>query len=103
VVPLLELGVKRGVGATPAAEALELLKGSAQYATTSVPGTDEVLSAREMEVLALLAEGASNADLAARLFVSVNTAKTHVGRILTKLDARSRTEAVARARALYLL
>ena len=103
VVPLLELGVKRGVGTKPAAEALELLRGSAQYATTSVPGTEEVLSAREMEVLALLAEGASNADLATRLFVSVNTAKTHVGRILTKLDARSRTEAVARARALYLL
>lgn len=103
VMPLLELGVKRGVGAKPAAEALELLRGSAHYATTSVPGTDEVLSAREMEVLALLAEGASNADLAARLFVSVNTAKTHVGRILTKLDARSRTEAVARARALHLL
>jgi LuxR family maltose regulon positive regulatory protein len=103
VVPLLELAVKRGVATKPAAEALELLRGSAQYATTSVPGTDEVLSAREMEVLVMLAEGASNADLAARLFVSVNTAKTHVGRILTKLDARSRTEAVARARALYLL
>jgi LuxR family transcriptional regulator, maltose regulon positive regulatory protein len=103
VVPLLEAAVRRGAGGTVAGAALEVLRGSPQHAVTAVPGTDEALSAREMEVLALLAEGASNADLAARLFVSVNTAKTHVGRILTKLDARSRTEAVARARALHLL
>jgi DNA-binding NarL/FixJ family response regulator len=99
----LESAVRRGAGGAVAGAALEVLRGSAQHATTAVPGTDEVLSAREMEVLTFMAEGASNADLAARLFVSVNTAKTHVGRILTKLDARSRTEAVARARALHLL
>lgn len=63
-----------------------------------VPGTGEVLTPRELEVLDLLATGASNADIASELYVSVNTVKTHVQRVLTKLQAASRTEAVARAR-----
>jgi DNA-binding NarL/FixJ family response regulator len=52
------------------------------------------LTEREREVLALVAEGLSNAELARTLHVSLPTAKTHVSRILTKLGARDRTQLV---------
>ena len=51
------------------------------------------LSAREREVLALIAAGATNDDIAARLHISRPTVKTHVGALLTKLDVRDRTQA----------
>jgi len=54
-----------------------------------------VLSRREQEVLRLVAEGLSNAEIAARLFISTKTAGNHVSNILTKLGLRSRTEAAA--------
>jgi DNA-binding NarL/FixJ family response regulator len=55
------------------------------------------LTPRELEVLAALADGLSNKAIARRLDISVHTAKFHVGSILAKLDADSRTEAVAKA------
>jgi DNA-binding CsgD family transcriptional regulator len=55
------------------------------------------LTAREAEVLALLAEGASNKQIARRLGISVHTAKFHVGQVLDKLDAPGRAGAVAHA------
>ncbi len=55
------------------------------------------LTPRELEVLALLAEGASNKTIAKRLGISVHTAKFHVGSLLDKLDAVGRTDAVAHA------
>jgi len=55
------------------------------------------LTPRELEVLALLAEGASNKLIARRLGISTHTAKFHVGSLLEKLDAVSRTDAVAHA------
>ena len=54
----------------------------------------DVLTEREREVLALVARGWSNAEVAARLYLSPATAKTHVGRLLTKLHARDRTQLV---------
>ena len=60
--------------------------------TATVP-----LTPRELEVLALLAEGASNKVIARRLGISVHTAKFHVGSLLDKLDAIGRTDAVAHA------
>lgn len=65
--------------------------------------TPDALTAREREVLSLLARGASNQAIAAALVISLPTAKTHVARILGKLDASNRTEALVRARERGLL
>ena len=59
--------------------------------------TRAALTPREREVLALLAEGASNKAIARRLGISVHTAKFHVGSLLDKLDASGRTDAVTHA------
>jgi LuxR family maltose regulon positive regulatory protein len=63
----------------------------------------EPLSERELEVLRLIAGGFNNREIADRLFVGVNTIKTHINNIYHKLDVKSRTQAVARARDLNLL
>jgi DNA-binding NarL/FixJ family response regulator len=60
------------------------------------PALDE-LTPREREVLVLIAKGLSNTEIAERLFMSVPTAKTHVSRILSKLDARDRAQLVVLA------
>ena len=60
-------------------------------------GALEQLTVREREVLALIATGLSNTEIAERLIMSVPTAKTHVSRILTKLGARDRTQLVVLA------
>ena len=61
------------------------------------------LTPRELEVLAAMADGASNKVIARRLGISFHTAKFHVAAILAKLDADSRTEAVAKAAQLGLV
>ena len=67
--------------------------GQARTPARTLPGLAE-LTEREREVLSLVAEGLSNAELAQTLHVSLPTAKTHVSRILTKLGARDRTQLV---------
>ncbi len=62
-----------------------------------------VLSTREQRVLQLVAEGLSNQEIAATLVITVGTVKKHIEHIYIKLDARSRTHAVAKARALNVL
>jgi DNA-binding CsgD family transcriptional regulator len=66
-------------------------------ATTHEDGADVPLTPRELEVLALLAEGASNKTIARHLGISTHTAKFHVASLMEKLDAISRTDAVAHA------
>ena len=63
----------------------------------------EPLSARELEVLQLIAEGLTNKQIADRLYLSLNTIKVHNRNIYSKLDAHHRTEAVASARELGII
>ena len=69
----------------------------------AVPGLVEPLTARELEVLAILATGKSNHAIANELVVSLDTVKKHVTHVLDKLGAANRTQAVARARELSLI
>jgi DNA-binding CsgD family transcriptional regulator len=55
------------------------------------------LSKREIEVLRLLGEGLTNAEIAARLYISTKTVATHVGNLFAKLQLRNRAEAAASA------
>jgi DNA-binding CsgD family transcriptional regulator len=59
------------------------------------PPADVALTPRELDVLALIAEGASNKMIARRLAISIHTVKFHIASLLDKLDAQGRAEAVA--------
>jgi DNA-binding CsgD family transcriptional regulator len=83
----------RLVGATEGADAVVV---PSTAVSPSADG-DVPLTPRELEVLVLLAEGASNKLIARRLGISVHTAKFHVSALLDKLDAVGRTDAVAHA------
>jgi LuxR family maltose regulon positive regulatory protein len=72
-------------------------------AEVAAPELTEPLTGRELQVLALLAAGISNQQIARELVVALETVKKHVSHILGKLGAANRTQAVARARALGLL
>src|SRR2546421_6303075 len=76
-------------------------------AATSVPTPAQPLldplTERELEVLRLIAAGLSNREIAARLVLALSTVKSYVNTIYSKLQVESRTQAVARARALHLL
>jgi LuxR family transcriptional regulator, maltose regulon positive regulatory protein len=75
----------------------------AQHAQATGQPLPEHLTRREREVLSLLAEGFSNREIAARLFIATSTVKWYVHSILRKLEVDSRTKAVARARELHLV
>jgi LuxR family transcriptional regulator, maltose regulon positive regulatory protein len=80
--------------------ALERDDSSAMLPAAGLP---EPLSERELEVLQLIAVGKTNRRIASELFVSVGTVKTHINNLYRKLDAHSRTQALARARELNLI
>jgi LuxR family maltose regulon positive regulatory protein len=66
-------------------------------------GLPEPLTDRELDVLRLIAAGRSNREIGDELFLAVSTVKWYAGQIFAKLDARNRTEAVARAREVGLI
>jgi DNA-binding CsgD family transcriptional regulator len=87
-----------GLRLAAAGEAADVVLVSAERVSEPPASADiNGLTPRELEVLALLAEGASNKAIARRLKISVHTAKFHVGSVIDKLDATGRTDAVAHA------
>lgn len=89
-----------------------LQKQQAKIAATQEASTVETsqaqakemgLSQRELEVLEFIAEGYSNQEIAEKLFVSINTIKTHITNIYSKLDVRRRTQAVSKAKELKII
>jgi LuxR family maltose regulon positive regulatory protein len=92
--------VRRLLAAFPVDDA-----GQAASPATRVAGSRlaEPLSSRELEVLPLIAKGLTNQEIAARLYLSLHTVKAHARTIYAKLGVSSRTQAVARGRALGLL
>ena len=115
---LLELGDREGAAAALAdarsvaapigrsrfAAELESFAARSRLGPAPAPASGDVepaverpfgMTERELQVIALLAEGKTNREIAERLFMAEKTASVHVSRILSKLDVRSRTEAAA--------
>ncbi|HLS96376.1 MAG TPA: response regulator transcription factor [Sphingobacterium sp.] len=61
------------------------------------------LNGREYEILQLLAKGYSNAEIATRIFLTLSTVKTHVSNLYSKMDVKSRTQAIAKAKQLRII
>lgn len=93
----------RGLYVLPRALVRTLQTAGPTVDDPSRPAGEGPLTARELEVLAAMADGASNKVIARRLGISFHTAKFHVAGILAKLDADSRTEAVTKAAQLGLV
>src|SRR5262249_48924533 len=104
--PLLRLVANQGIRPAFAARLLDLLGEPlgepAPPSAVRVPWPGAPLAAREVELLGLVATGASNRRIAEQLSIGVATVKTHLIHIFQKLDVASRTEAAARARELRL-
>lgn len=94
--------VAHELGARPLLERLRA-QGSAPSARSSDGVASDALTAREAEILALVAEGRSNGEIGKQLFISAKTVSVHVSNILAKLGASGRTEAAAIARRRGLL
>jgi LuxR family maltose regulon positive regulatory protein len=108
VAPLLQLASTHGVQREFANRTLELIDnlgfettGAAMF--NQAAGMEEPLTPREVEIMRLLAAGASNQVIAETLVISLHTVKRHITHILGKLDVSSRLEAVARARELRII
>jgi LuxR family maltose regulon positive regulatory protein len=109
VVPLLRQAVTKGIEPEFARKLINIIesedrqrkirKGELPQSAIS----SAILSDREMEVLLLMASGLSDRQIAGKLVISLSTAKTHVHRILEKLNATSRMQAVTQAKELKLI
>ncbi|WP_328466859.1 AAA family ATPase [Actinoplanes sp. NBC_00393] len=97
------MAIATSLGAVPLIEAAEVLARRLGVRGSAVAAGTEVLTAREREVLRLVAEGQSNSRIAQRLFISPKTASVHVSRIIAKLSVSNRVEAAAVAHRLGLL
>ncbi len=97
------LGRVAGVPAGYLARVLAACQRDAPGARQRAQGLVDPLTARELEVLALLAAGAPNQGIADQLVVTLDTVKKHVTHVLAKLGVANRTEAVARARQIGLI
>jgi LuxR family maltose regulon positive regulatory protein len=102
IAPLLEAAVREGIFPDFASLCLARLKNNPVRQPIRISDTQETLTSREVDVLQLIAQGASNQEIANQLVISENTVKSHVTRILAKIGATSRTQAAAYARKLGL-
>ena len=103
LIPLFQLAVAHNVQTEFASQLVTMLTPANSPKSLFIPETGATLTPRELEVLRLLATGASNRAIAAELVVSIPTVKTHVSRILGKLNVKSRARAAATARDLRLV
>ncbi len=101
-VPLLRLTIERKSHVDFAKRLLDVANPVEEIKPVPVPDTGETLTPREVEILKLIADGASNQAIAQKLVISEHTVKVHVTNILAKLRVSSRTQAAARARELRL-
>ena len=92
-----------GIEAAYVSKILAAVGEKARWMGAGAGSIIEALSEREMEVLRLVAVGMSNREIAAKLFSSTGTAKTHINHVCDKLGVRNRTEAAMRARELGLV
>jgi NarL family two-component system response regulator LiaR len=76
---------------------------SPQNSTTLNEGIETDLSLRELEVLLNISDGLTNQQIADKLFISLNTIKTHTANIYSKLGVKSRTQAISKAKSLNLI
>jgi len=103
LAPLLRKALSQGITPEYTGKLLTIIEAEKRRKGTLPSRTSELLSERELEVLHLLAAGASNRQIAQKLIVSLSTAKTHVHNILEKLNAKNRAQAIALGRELKLL
>ncbi len=103
IAPVLRVAIEQGVEREMLQPLLGILQPDSAPQTIPLPDSDDYLTVREGEVLRLLATGATNPAIAAELSITERTVKAHVTRILAKLDAATRTEAVGKARQLGLI
>ncbi len=108
VAPMLRKAISQGVTPEYAAKLLNIIQEEERLRRSgdktghaTAPGGP--LSERELEILGLLEKGLSNKQIAERLVITLATAKTHVHNISQKLNAKTRTEALARAREMKLI
>jgi DNA-binding CsgD family transcriptional regulator len=99
------LGIFLGLKLTraPATIIIQEAPAAEQFTVNAVKQEQLAITARELEILNLIAEGLSNREIADRLFVSENTVKTHSSRLFDKLGARRRTQAVQMGKSFGLI
>jgi NarL family two-component system response regulator LiaR len=80
-----------------------LVKANSNFTFNEAELTKLGISKRELEVLQLMSEGLSNNEIAEKLFVSLNTVKTHSSKLFEKMDVKRRTQAIEKAKRLNLI
>jgi ATP/maltotriose-dependent transcriptional regulator MalT len=101
--PLLRLAEEHHAHQEFTRRMLDMLDNAGEGKSVPVPDTGETLTPREVEVLKLIAAGASNQDIAKQLVISIYTVKVHISNLFTKLNVSSRTQAAARAQEYHMV